>query len=547
MRSGNFIYKIEHQSAVILKYYPMEIAEETAEGIPFRSRGRQRDNLPTSTGGWADSIETAMREWDGFTESAGTETVVRIPEEIHGFPVREIAPEAFADYGMTIETIEVPSTVERIDDFAFKKCISLTELILHDGVTYLGENILYITAMPLLRIPSTVQYIKNAYELGEYAWEVDEKNPYYSSDGFGLYRTVRGEPIVGASGAHVGRILTAVQKNQERSSYRVAENTRAIGSNAFEGQMYLEEVLLPDTVTIIGEEAFASCQNLKSIRLSSSLQEIEQDAFRGCVHLERLELPASLRMLGRRSVTDTYGWSDRLNGISAITVDEENPYFYADDDALYQKSAAVTLVKYFGRAQTYRIPSNVRRIGESAFRRSNVRELIIPATLKSIGKEAFRECAALEAIYIEADDVQVYVPRMPVYRKDEISALFYTREGRLFYDYAAYDELLRDWSQLPVRCRMACFRLEYPKALPRERRRMYEQLLSEHMEDVITDLCSREDMDYLEALTRCGILTRQNIDEVIELLNRFGKAKLTGYLMEYKQETFGAEEFDFSL
>ena len=49
---------------------------------------------------------------------------------------------------------------------------------------------------------------------------------------------------------------------------------------------------------------------------------------------------------------------------------------------------------------------------------------------------------------IEADQVKLYVPENPVYRKVEISGLFcLDSDGNLKYDYAAYDALLQEWSQ----------------------------------------------------------------------------------------------------
>lgn len=472
-------------------------------------------------------------------EYTGDETNVRIPKEIEGYPVTEIASGAFAEHGTGIEKIEVPGSVKKIDDFAFKMCMGLTELILHEGLEVIGENILYVTSVSNIHIPSTVRQIKKAYELGEIvSWDIDADNSVFQTDGYAMYHLEQG-----------CKTLIAVQKRDERKEYRILDGTSRIGRNAFEGQMHLQKLILPESVFVVEEEAFESCQELREIVLPEGLREIQADAFRYCVRLKELRLPSNLRVLGERALTDTYGWSDRMNGISRITVGGENPFFEADENAFYKKNGdgTVTLIKYFGTGQEYVIPPKVSCIGESAFRRSNVKNLIIPESVTDIGKDAFRECKNLESVYIESDCVRLYVPKTPVYRKDEIAEPFYEKNRCGLYDYSKYDNLLDTWSQVLERCRMACFRLKYPWELSAERRIKYRELILENMTDLLADISAAEDMDCLSDLAGIGIFTDGNIDEALDVLNRCRKAKLVGYLMNYRQEHLGVSEFDFSL
>lgn len=471
-------------------------------------------------------------------EYAGEETHLVIPKEIEGFPVTKLANGAFCEHGSLIERIEVPGSVKVIDDFAFKMCMSLTELVLSEGVEVLGENILYVTSVSDLHLPSTIRKIGKPYELGDVAWTVEAHNPVYQTDGYALYER-RGD----------GWWLVAVQKEDVRTSYQVMDGTSGIADRAFEGQMNLEHLIIPESLTCIGEEAFESCQNLKTVDLPEGLVRIEADAFRYCVKLERLHLPSTLRFLGERALTDTFGWSDRLNGISFLSVAQPNPVFWADDCALYEKddNQKITLVKYFGTEREYCISSQVSVIGESAFRRSNVRYLTIPNSVCEIKKDAFRECKNLESVELVTDDVRLYVPKVPVYRKDEIVKPLYGEKQQMCYDYPAYDALFDTWSQILEQCKMACFRLSYPIQLTDARKESYQKLVLEHLTEVITDICQTEDMEYLAQLATLGFFTGENIDAVIDLVNRFRKAKLTGYLMNYKQEHLGVQEFDFSL
>lgn len=471
-------------------------------------------------------------------EYTGQESAVRIPEQIEGYPVTEIGTEAFSEHGTQIETIEVPQTVKKIGDFAFKMCMSLSELILQEGVESIGRSILYVTSVTRLHIPASVRTIELPWELGDISWEVEADNPFYKTDGYALYEVNEN-----------GKRLVAVQKQDERREYHVEDGTMRIGRNAFEGQMYLQKLILPDSVRVVEEEAFESCSGLREIFLPEGIEVIESDAFRYCVQLREVVLPSTLRVLGSRALTDTFGWSDKMNGISRISIRGENPIFETDENAFYKKEEdqTITLEKYFGRDRDYTVDPKVTRIGEYAFRRANVRNLVIPKSVKGIQKDAFRECKNLESIMIEPDEVCLYIPKTPVYRKDEVTRLFCEKRDPWLYHYPKYDALQKNWSQMEERCRMACFRLKYPVELTSKKQTEYRELILEHMTDVLVDIGNREDIGYLSDLSDLGFFTDENIDEAIEVLNQCRKAKPLGFLMNYKQEHLGTSEFDFSL
>lgn len=471
-------------------------------------------------------------------EYEGEERHVVIPSEIDGLPVRKIAPEAFSTHGALSETIEVPGTVTEIGDGAFKMCMSLEKLLLQEGVQKIGENVLLVTAVTKMYLPASVSELVRPWEWGKIALEVAPDNPNYFSDGYGLYEK---HPE--------GYVLVAVRAEDERETYEVASGTVCIARHAFEGQMYIRNVVLSEGVNRIEEEAFESCQALHQISLPEGLLQIEADAFRCCINLEGIDLPASLRMLGEHALTDTYGWSPSMNGIQYITVKPENPYFYNDAHAFYCRGGnGDTLIKYFGKNEAWKIPKEVTEVGPMALRRANLREVTIPETVKKIPKDAFQECGRLECMEIEADQVKLYVPENPVYRKLEISGLFcQDTDGNLKYDYAAYDALLQDWSQILIRCRMAAFRLEYPMQLSSAQKESYQALISEHLKDLVYDICKRESLKDLEALGRAGMITTENIEDMIGWTTDCHRGKLTGYLMEYQSKYLGRDEFDFSL
>lgn len=182
----------------------------------------------------------------------GEELDVSIPAEIEGLPVKKIAPEAFSIHGAMIERVEVPGSVTDIGDGAFKMCMSLEELVLQEGVCRIGENVLLVTAVTQLYLPTTVEKLKCPWEWGKVAIDVAQENQHYFSDGYGLYEKQED-----------GYALVAVRAEDQRVRYTVASNTTVIEQHAFEGQMYIQEVELPEGVISIEKEAFESCQALR--------------------------------------------------------------------------------------------------------------------------------------------------------------------------------------------------------------------------------------------------------------------------------------------
>ena len=61
------------------------------------------------------------------------------------------------------------------------------------------------------------------------------------------------------------------------------------GFSIFEKPLWLESIVIPDSITEIGDNAFARCQALKFIVLPKSLTKIGANAFVNCVQLEQIE------------------------------------------------------------------------------------------------------------------------------------------------------------------------------------------------------------------------------------------------------------------
>ena len=119
--------------------------------------------------------------------SDGAETSICIPSYLEGHPVTEIGKEAFSEEGALLEQIEVPATVKKIGNGAFKMCMCLTELILHNGLEEIEVDALCLTPIDHLYLPDSLRRIACPWDLGGIHFEISENNPHFFSDEIGLY------------------------------------------------------------------------------------------------------------------------------------------------------------------------------------------------------------------------------------------------------------------------------------------------------------------------------------------------------------------------
>lgn len=473
-----------------------------------------------------------------ITKYVGEHEQMVIPEAIDGYPVRIIGAEAFAENGGELSSVTIPSSVREIGDGAFKFCLGLMELNIQEGLEVLGTDVVLVTPISELYLPSTVHTIKKPHELGGLKLNISPDNPHYYSDGYGLYQK---QPE--------GDILLAVDLRGERKNYHIPEGTRIIGQGALCGEETIEEVWCPSTLRVIEEEAFESCRRLRTIHFNKGLEYIGTNAFSYCALSGELVLPDSLKFLGETVFNNTFDWDRYEDGLTTISIAKENPYFVCDEDGLYRVLADGTLelIRYFGKKQTWRIPNRVTCIGPHAFRRAPFKEVTIPITVTQIKERAFLENSNILAMNLEQDDAKIYIPRTPVYRKDEITGLLGCEKSKYCYDYHKYDQLWNTYLYMEDQAGMASFRLKYPQDLSAEKEQFYRDWLFEHLGEVMEDVALREDRQRLAELSEIGYFTNETIDDAIEVLNVNQKTELLGFLMEYKQNYLEVEDFDFSL
>ncbi len=168
-----------------------------------------------------------------ITKYTAEATEVKIPSEIDGRPVTVIGSLCF--YQTTeITTVEIPSSVEKIESQAFYCATKLTKIVVPDSVQFIGERAFaWCSAL-------------ESVELGEGIAEI----PNYCFNS-----------------------CTSL------ASVKINSGITQIGLRAFSYCDKLKEVEIPSSVEKVGERAFENCTSLEFAVFNNSSAEIGEKCF----------------------------------------------------------------------------------------------------------------------------------------------------------------------------------------------------------------------------------------------------------------------------
>lgn len=323
-----------------------------------------------------------------LTGYSGSETELVLPSVLDGYTITSIRSEflygrgnivkvsipdsityigygAFNGTGLT--TVEIPGSVKSIVGDAFAHCQELTSVIIHEGVEMLGwAAFSNCPKLETIALPDSILYISDSFANTGYGnnpdnWENDV-----------LY---------------IGSYLIDAKETLS-SSYRVKEGTKAIASQAFANCTQLQEVILADSVVSLGGGAFSCCNSIKNIYLPRNVCSV--------YYLEDLDW------------THAHAFAN-MEQLEYISVDPNNPYFYADENGVLYNKAEKSLIVYppANQAKTYRIPDGTLKINEYAFSNSkNLEGLAFPLSLQMFAPNAFSGCDNVSHICYFGSDEQ---------------------------------------------------------------------------------------------------------------------------------------------
>lgn len=191
------------------------------------------------------------------------------------YKVTEIEDDAFS--GNTVmNSILIPSSVERIGNGAFRNCTSLKNVIISTSIEKIPDNLFEgCSNLENVNIPKNVVHIGSSAFLN-----------CKSLKNIDIPVTVKEIGVKAFSGC------TSINRLD------LPESVRIIADSAFSGCTSLSYFDIPASVKKLGKYAFYGCTAIKDIVIYGEVRDIEEYTFALCEELESINIPNSVIKIG---------------------------------------------------------------------------------------------------------------------------------------------------------------------------------------------------------------------------------------------------------
>ena len=210
-------------------------------------------------------------------------------------------------------------------------------------------------------------------------------------------------------------------------SVSLPSTLQAIGQRAFTYCGSLEELIIPEGITEIPIEMANYTTSLKTLKLPSTIKKIGQQAFRssnlsngivipeGCTEIVKyafrgcsatyVELPSTLETVGEYAFAENEVLTTLCSKAPVI-----GDYMFKDcfnlefvtleNTKVIKKQAFNMADPNIAKISKLALPEGLTTIGEFAFVRLSITELVTPSTLTTVEKNAFAYCKSLKKVVV---------------------------------------------------------------------------------------------------------------------------------------------------
>ena len=215
-----------------------------------------------------------------------------------------------------------------------------------------------------------------------------------------------------------------------------AEQTAEVAPSCsrYRGNINIPSVVTHDGITYdvvaLGEMAFYGC-TLSSVSIPSSVTKIKYGCFLFANGPATITLPSSVKDIDVIALA--------ANNLTAIAVDENNPYFMSIDGMLFSKDTATLVACPSSKRGVITLPQSTRHIAPLAFAycqnitavplpeglssigywafvsNTNLNNVVIPASVVHIGYSPFTACSSLDNLTLSEGNTHYYMDGMLIY------------------------------------------------------------------------------------------------------------------------------------
>ena len=346
---------------------------------------------------------------DGTIKKSNGKKIISIPEGI-----KKIPKSAF--FGQEdIVSVNLPSSLEGIEEFAFYRCSSLESISIPDGVKRIGKNAFSdCTSLKMVRLP------KDTPELGERAFyncnSLQSINIIPDEDALKKNVFTACTSCVSITDDNNMLIIngTLYLYSGSEKTVVIPDVVKYIFDYAFYNKDQVEEITIPDAVYSIGCCAFKDCKRLRSICIPPLVRKIEIEAFRGCDNLQKVELSEGLEEIGSSAFAYCYSLNKITLPYSLRSI-ESRAFLYCERLSEIRIPKRVTSIGFSSGETFYGceslseliIPDGVKVINQYEFSKcKNLKRIVLPKSLHTIKRGAFAYCENLEELTVPENDVR---------------------------------------------------------------------------------------------------------------------------------------------
>ena len=274
-----------------------------------------------------------------------------------------------------------PSSLELIEWSAFEGCTSISNIKLNEGLKEVELDAFKETKIKSLTIPSTLEEFSSSACYGVLTLEeyiVAEGNPTFWTDNGALCRTPESKKWVD---------FLAYPPASTLKIYEIPDGVTSIRNQAFQNSKNLEEIIIPDTVTLINAYAFEA-SGIKRITIpDTKIDPFGMALFKDCTSLETVNIEAYIDETYLDS--GLHATFENCTSLKNVNISEGKiKTIYRD--AFKNCTSLEKIV----------IPEGTRFIEPSAFENcTSLREVVWPNSISAVSETAFKGCNLLNQKY----------------------------------------------------------------------------------------------------------------------------------------------------